>query len=110
MNAPTTVFSSEANVATARAPRYLRMLCKHFRHKSPTVFDESHGRIEFPHGTCELNAEPAGTLRIRVVASEPAALDRLEDVVARHLERFALKDTLDVRWTRPDAQSVRTKP
>ena len=102
MNAPTSVFSSEAHVATAEARRYLRMLCKHFRHKSPTVFDDLHGRIEFSTGTCELDAEAAGTLKTRIVANDRAALEHLEGVVARHLKRFALKTPLDVRWRRPD--------
>ena len=102
MNAPTSVFSSEAHVLTAEAPRYLRMLCKHFRHKAPTTFDQLHGRIEFPAGTCELDAAAdAGTLKIRILANERVALERLEGVVASHLERFAANDPLEVRWTQP---------
>ena len=101
MNASITLFSSEAHVSTAEAPRYLRMLCKHFRHKSPTTFDEMHGRIEFSAGTCELDAAAtAGTLKIRILANDSVALERLEGVVGSHLERFAPKEPLEVRWTR----------
>jgi hypothetical protein len=101
MNAPTSVFLSEAHVSTAEAPRYLRMLCKHFRHKSPTTFDEMHGRIEFPAGMCELDAAAtAGTLKIRILTNDPVALERLEGVVGSHLKRFAPKEPLEVRWTR----------
>jgi len=102
MNAPTHVFSSEGHVATDQAPRYLRMLCKHFRHKFPTIFDELHGRIEFSAGTCELDAATAGTLMMRIATTNRGAIDKLEDVITRHLKRFALKDSLEVRWTRPD--------
>jgi uncharacterized protein len=103
MNAPTSITQSEAHVSTVEAPRYLRMMCKHFRHKSPTTFDELHGRIEFSTGTCELDAAAiAGTLQIRILANDLDSLERLEGVVASHLKRFALKDPLEVHWTRPD--------
>ena len=102
MNASITLFSSEAHVSTAEAPRYLRMLCKHFRHKSPTAFDELHGRIEFPAGTCELDAAAIpGTLKIRVLANDRVACEHLEEVVAKHLKRFAPKEPLEIRWSQP---------
>jgi hypothetical protein len=37
---------------------------------------------------------------MRVIASDEAALAKLEDVVARHLERFAFREKPEVRWTR----------
>jgi hypothetical protein len=36
---------------------------------------------------------------MRVVAAEPAAIDRLSGVLARHLERFAFRESLAVVWT-----------
>jgi hypothetical protein len=101
MNGTPAALCSEARVPTEVPSRYLQQLCKHFQHKLPAEFDERHGRVEFPAGRCELDAtaEP-GTLLMRVVAGDAAALARLEDVVARHLERFAFREKPEVRWTR----------
>jgi hypothetical protein len=93
--------SSEARVPTAVPRRYLAQLCEHFQHKLPVTFDERQGRIEFAAGRCELDAAAsAGTLLMRVVASDEAALARLEGIVARHLERFAFREQPEVRWAR----------
>ena len=67
------------------------------------TLDERSGRIEFSAGPCELAADE-GMLRLRVSASDAAALAQLEDVVARHLVRFAFRDELTVTWTRPAGQ------
>jgi hypothetical protein len=97
----TSAMSSEARVPTAVPRRYLAQLCKHFQHKLPVTFDEGHGRIEFAAGRCELDAEAAsGILVMRVVAGDEPDLARLEDVVARHLVRFAFREKPEVRWTR----------
>jgi len=93
--------SSVARVATAVPRRYLGQLCKHFEHR-PTAsvsLAEGHGRIEFPFGVCTLDAD-AEALIMRVTAADEAALARLEDVVARHLERFAFRDKPEIVWTR----------
>ena len=99
MDASPMPWSSEARVPTAMARRYLGQLCKHFAHKLPVALAEDHGRIEFPAGVCTLDAE-AGTLVMRLAAGDEAALAKLEDVVARHLERFSFRDKPEVRWTR----------
>ncbi|MBV9749730.1 MAG: DUF2218 domain-containing protein [Acetobacteraceae bacterium] len=93
------MLSSEARVPTAAPRRYLGQLCKHFQHKLPVTLAEDRGRIEFPAGACLLDAE-ADTLVLRVTAGDDAALAGLEDVVARHLERFAFRDKPEIRWAR----------
>ena len=99
MDAVQPVLTAEARVATAVPHRYLGQLCKHFEHKLPVTLAEAQGRIAFPAGVCTLDAE-AETLVLRVTASDEAALASLEDVVARHLERFAFRDKPEVRWVR----------
>jgi hypothetical protein len=90
---------SEASVPISAPSRYLGQLCKHFQHKVPVTLDEHHGRIEFPAGRCELDAPAgAGTLHMRVVATDRSALAALEDVLTRHLVRFAFREKLDVDW------------
>ena len=98
MDARRPVLLSEARVPTATPRRYLGQLCKHFGHKLPVTLSEARGRIAFPGGVCTLDADEAETLVLRVTASDEAALASLEDVVARHLERFAFRDELEVRW------------
>lgn len=90
---------SEARVATARTSRYLQQLCKHFAHKLPTSHTAEAGRIEFSIGVCTLAAGPE-TLILTAESPDAPSLDRLEDVIARHLERFAFRDKPEVRWVR----------
>lgn len=88
---------SQARVATSSARRYLTQLCKHFAHRLPVSLTESHGRITFETGICTLAAE-SDALDIRVLAADVTQLDRLRDVVARHLERFAFREGLVMHW------------
>lgn len=100
-NAPSWRLSSEVRVATTTPSRYLTQLCKHFQHKLPVTLDERHGRIAFPAGLCELDAaSDAGALVMRVLAADETGLATLEDVVARHLERFAFREAPEIRWMR----------
>ena len=90
--------ASEARVPTPLAGRYLVQLCKHFRHKIPVEHDEARGRAEFPFGVCLMTAED-GVLALRCEAPDAASLERVENVVTQHLERFAWKEKPAVRWS-----------
>ena len=95
------VMQSEARVATAVPRRYLGQLCKHFQHRLPVACDETQGRIDFPTGVCTLDAGAMpDTLLMRATAPDEASLLKLEDVVGRHLERFAFREPLAVHWVR----------
>lgn len=93
---------AEARVVTAHASRYLQQLCKHFAHKLPeTTFDPTKGRLPFPFGVCDLDtvATPdALALVLRLTADTAEDLERLQSVVASHLERFAFREELAVAW------------
>jgi hypothetical protein len=91
--------TSEARVPTSMPRRYLAQLCKHFQHKLPVDLAEDHGRITFSDGSCTLRTE-AETLVLRVESEDAAALAKLEDVVARHLLRFAFRESPEVAWRR----------
>ena len=83
--------------ATGMPRRYLGQLCKHFQHKLPVTLEE----IARPHrrsrpasassraGGCR-GTDDARRCRRR------AALATLEDVVARHLKRFAFREEPEV--------------
>ena len=90
---------SEARVETERSSRYLQQLCKHFEHKLPATYSPEAGRIEFPFGVCPLTAD-AGTLTMRAESEDEASLGRLEEVIAKHLDRFAFRDKPAIDWAR----------
>ena len=91
---------SEAHVATATPRRYVSQLCKHFGHKVPATFDERQGRIEFPFGLGEIETMGEDALILRVSAEDEERLTRAEQVLGGHLERFAFREALQLRWTR----------
>lgn len=88
---------SRAEIATPQASRYLQQLCKHFAHKLPVTHDALAGSVAFAMGTCTLAAD-AATLRLDCAAPDAEQLERLQDVIARHLLRFAFREELRVAW------------
>lgn len=94
--------TSRADVATEHASRYLQQLCKHWAHKFPVEFDPNHGSIELSTGRTVMDAD-ATTLRIAVTTEDAEALERLETVVADHINRFAFREELAFDWTRDAA-------
>lgn len=88
---------SVAEVATPQPGRYLTQLCKHFQHKRAVTFDERTGRIVFDAGECRLEAGD-GVLKIMAAAPDDARLAQVQDVVARHLLRFAFREEMKVDW------------
>jgi hypothetical protein len=85
-----------ARVPTAHASRYLQQLCKHWSHKFPVEFTPQNGRIEMSAAVLILDADPEG-LGLRLTA-EPENLERMEGVVAAHLQRFAFREELAFDW------------
>lgn len=90
---------SRADVATREGRKYLIQLCKHFQHKRPASWADDRGRIEFGSGLCELSADDSG-LHISATANDAESLPQLEDVIARHLVRFAFREELVIDWRR----------
>jgi hypothetical protein len=86
-----------ARVATEHGSRYLQQLCKHWSHKFPVEFTPNNGRIEMSAGVLILDADAEG-LGLRLTAA-PEDLERMEGVVAAHLQRFAFREELAFDWT-----------
>ena len=93
----TAAVRSTAEVATARAARYMTQLCKHFAHRCPVTHDERAGRISFAMGECRLHAA-TGVLTLSLEAAEAPRMAQLQEVVARHLLRFAFREDMQVDW------------
>jgi hypothetical protein len=88
----------QAEVATTNGSRYLQQLCKHWSHKFEVTFDPQHGTIALPACTCTLDATET-SLKLVLDGPDAAAMPRMCDVVAEHLQRFAFREQLEVQWT-----------
>ena len=93
----TVTVRSKADVVSPLAGRYLTQLCKHFQHKIPVELAETSGKIVFPMGSCALQAGD-GVLTLSAEASDGEKLMQLQDVVARHLLRFAFREEMRIDW------------
>ena len=95
--------TSTASVTTDRPTRYAKQLTSHLGRKVATEWDADaeQGWVDFGSGRATLAAGD-GVLLIALVADDPDARDRLEDVVGRHLVRFGAKDELECAWSRTD--------
>jgi hypothetical protein len=110
--------TAEAQVDTERANRYLAQLCRHFsnlrRHESrrhadeaqarPDVqvhveWSETQGTVTFDWGRCTMQADP-DALKLRAEADDEDNLQRVQDLVGEHVERFGARDQLKVSWKR----------
>ena len=101
--------ASSARVVTDRPTRYLKKVCEHFadvsrRHSDQefeVAFDDGEGFIDFApvvNGSCRLNATDGGVLVLDARGTDHAALERVQRIVAKHVERFGRGDGLTVEW------------
>jgi hypothetical protein len=88
-----------ASIETTNARRYLGQFCKHFAHKLPVDLAETNesGTVTFTAGTCTLNASET-TLDLTLTATTQTETATLQDVVNRHLTRFAFREPVTITW------------
>lgn len=87
-----------AIVQTDHASKYILQLCKHFTHRVEVAYDEKRGECRFVCGTASLHADP-GQLRIEVMAPDEEQAGETQDVVEKHLLRFAFREELQpLKW------------
>lgn len=89
--------NSEAHIPTANATSYLKQLCRHWSHKFPVSFDDHLGRIELPKAVCTLHAAP-DELYVELATFEEEDQNRMQQVVAEHLQRFGFREQLVFNW------------
>ena len=90
--------TSVSNVKTEHASRYLQQLCKHWSHRFSVEFDAAAGKVPFsPENVLDLAAE-RGNLVMTLTVGKLEDLERMQNVVADHLKRFAFREELDVSW------------
>jgi hypothetical protein len=103
-----TTLIAEARVETAQPSRYLVHLCRHFNQEAEAMphpdvqahieWSETDGVADFGFGRCTMQTDH-GALMLRAEAPEDESLERVETLVAEHLERFGSRDELTVSWT-----------
>ncbi len=99
MQNPPPALTSTAIVDTTRPERYLKQLASHLGQRIPVTQEGPRTVWAFPFGGC-VGTATSESIEFRAEATTPDDLARVEDVIGRHLERFGVRDTLVVRWSR----------
>lgn len=94
-----TTLTSDADVSTDAPDRYAKQLASHLGRKLEIVEEGAGTRIVFPDGHCLMTSSP-GSLELASAAVDQPTLERVEDVVGRHLEKFGARAELVVEWER----------
>ena len=88
-----------ALVASSDAPRLLRTLANHWRHKFQIRRDsDSHAHIPFAEAAGADFQVEGDALRISLVHDDGAGIARLREVIESHLQRFARDEILVFTW------------
>ena len=93
---------STAVVATDAPERYAKQLLAHLGRKNtvePIDGGSNGGRLVFAYGTGTVRPE-GSRLVLEAAAPDDESLAHVEDVLARHLERFGARRELVVTWQR----------
>jgi hypothetical protein len=80
-----------ANVPTPNGSKYVRQLGKHWAHKLEVEFDGDRATFRFPDAVASLDPG-ADAIDVSISAEDAATVERMKDVVARHLDRFAFRE------------------
>ncbi|GAA5180642.1 hypothetical protein GCM10023322_13400 [Rugosimonospora acidiphila] len=92
------MYYSAARIATTRPDRYVKQLVSHLSHGAPAdLDDEGRGSVTLSLGACSL-VPSADRIDLVARASNAEDLTGVQDVIARHLLRFATQDELAVDW------------
>jgi hypothetical protein len=83
--------TTTAQVPTTSGSKYMQQLCKHWSHKMEVEFDAQKGVVHFPTAVATMTALPE-TLAVSIEAEDGAVLERMKNVVAEHLDRFAFRE------------------
>ena len=89
---------SRASVLIPTPARYMARLCNHFAHRVPVDREETRARIDFPNAPCSMQVQ-GDHLEIHIEAPDVATLERLQEVVTRHLKQVASSESFEVEWT-----------
>lgn len=94
------VSEAQASVPTESGSKYVQQLCKHWAHKLPVTLEGDTGVVTFDSSVATMKAQPT-SIEVSIRGEDRDAVERLKEVVARHLDRFAFREaplTFDWRW------------
>ena len=89
---------ARADVATGAPERYAKQLVSHLGRRVEWVIEGSVATATIAGGTGVVDVGD-GVLVLRAEAADAEALERVQDVLGRHLERFGQRNELVVAWT-----------
>lgn len=90
---------SEADVVIGRPERYGKQLASHLGHEVAVTDHDNGWSMAIGEGTGRV-IPGEGVLRLEAEANSPELLARIQDVLERHLRKFATKaGELEVNWS-----------
>jgi hypothetical protein len=90
---------SRADVVTDAPARYAKQLVSHLGRKVEFTTEGATSTAEIAGATAQV---VVGALTLLATGQHEDAVARVEHVLGSHLERFAQRSELTVRWTRED--------
>ena len=90
----------EATIQTDKAERIMKTVCNHFARKTTASYEGNKGYVEFGDGKCEITVT-SNTMLLQLSADNVDNLSRVQNVVVKHLLRFAPGENLQINWSEP---------
>lgn len=97
---------SRADVVTDAPARYAKQLVSHLGRKEPFATDGATSTVQWATATASVVVGD-GVLTLLAEAPDEHGVALVEDVLGRHLERFAARDALVVDWRRSTSEGGR---
>jgi uncharacterized protein len=95
----TALLTARADVATDAPQRYAKQLVSHLGRRVPFTTDGDRSTARFGDGTGSVVVGD-GVLTLLAEAPDAETLDRVQQVLGSHLERFGQRNELVVTWVR----------
>ena len=83
---------THGRASTALADRYIRQLVKHWGHKFATSYADGLGKVPFSAETQATFDASDGGIAITLVTADVESAERMKEVIASHLNRFAFRE------------------
>lgn len=93
---------STATVTTERPGRYAKQLVSHMSRKAQGTWSDKAAEGTITFTDAELTLTTGEGALLLSLSADSENLERMEDVVGRHLVRFGTRDELIVEWVRSD--------
>ena len=89
--------AASADISLATPSRYMNRLAKHFEHRVSVTRDAQTATVDFPDAPCTMHATDTH-LVIRIEAASRGQVEKLCEVIERHLRQVASQETFGIEW------------